>query len=161
MDTQALLDLCRINEEAPEFDLGFWSCGTHGCLVGNFCIARPTDRLRIDGWKMRCRGVDSNYDMTHVATRFGITFREGSFLFASSERTRGRWGEFVSLVHARGVERPLADREAAIRRVRKFIYWKLKRREFMYDDRGCVREEARRMEGNRNFAAQARELACV
>lgn len=149
MDTQALLDLCRINEEAYEFHLGYWSnvCQTHGCLVGNFVLARQCDTLTLNTLNRTLCAFQA------IARRFEITFNESSFLFNMEDVVRDKFGRYVH-----GRLRPMKDREAAIRRVRKFIYWKLKRREFMHEPDGRVRESARRLEGDHNFAAQA--LAC-
>jgi len=53
VDLDALTDVLQINESVlPEnFYMGWWMrrtlCGTVACLVGNFCLARPHDTLRL------------------------------------------------------------------------------------------------------------------
>jgi hypothetical protein len=172
MDTQALLDLCRINEEARGFDLGSWTstkggCGTVGCLVGNFCLARPNDELRLSDGRGQPLFPQTRDAAPAIAKRFGISVGEAQWLFSMDEIERNQNG-FVSYgaknwrpfgySFRSGGNRDCYDRESAIRRVRKLIYWKLKRREFMYEDDGRVRESARRLEGDHNFASQT--LAC-
>jgi hypothetical protein len=161
MDAQALMDLCRINEESrARFNLGTWRtiCGTACCLVGNFCVARPGDSLRLINESGRYMpfmdGVRRTGDLqVQTAARFGITVPEACFLFGPHDKVRTVWGRSAGMK-----SRDAYDMHAAVRRVRKYLYYKLRKREFCYDEKGCVRESARRMEGDHNFARQA--LAC-
>ena len=45
-------------------------------------------------------------------------------------------------------------REQRIGRLRKFVYYVLHKRELLYDDSGCVRESARRAEGDHHIVRQ-------
>lgn len=164
MDAQGLMDLCRVNEEAPDFNLATWQepCGTFGCLVGNFCVARPDDELRMVryGWGFAPMIEPECGIWKSVAKRFGLTLGEAEFLFAGTNHSFNEWGLIPDREGGFLATdmRDCKDRSAAIRRVRKLIYWKLKRREFIHEPDGRVRESARRLEGDHNFAAQA--LAC-
>lgn len=179
MDTQALMDLCRINEEAKEFDLGKWSedlhprrtffglrCGTAGCLIGNFCLSNPDDRLKLantDKWGIvpaidgrpfcDTQGFLTGEKVwSHIGERFGISQSEASFLFNSRDKVRDSHGRIEKWIF-----RNCKNRDAAIRRVRKLIYYKMRKQEFTHEPDGRVRESARRMEGDRRFDRQVLE----
>lgn len=161
MDTQALLDLCRANEEAPGFHLGGWthSCGTYGCLVGNFCLSHPLDDLQLDylGHPF-LEGVSNS--MRGAAARFGITDAEAMWLFAYCNFDRNKFG-FIRQMGVGGFQlgdmRQQDDRASAINRVRKLIAYKVRKRLLWFDDRGCIKECARRAEGDHNVMAAVLE----
>lgn len=183
MHTQRMFDLVRANEEAPGFDLRHWfsdgvphagrSCGTVGCLAGNYEL-----RLRRAGDSMYGPGQHPPYcDYGTVARHFGITTAESYFLFSPWNLARWRYGiyygERAGILAAtprfgmitpheriKGVvseERDCEDRQAAIGRVRKFIYYKLHKREMLYDADGRVRETIRRAEGDHRVDLKVRE----
>lgn len=168
-DIQSLMDLCRANEEAEEFDLTKWisepigfeerektissmlcygdidepPCGTYGCLVGNHLLkTREWEKLdEID------RGTFST-----AAHYYGLTSGEAEFLFSSLNHEVGPnglipdgWGGYRLNV---GSHRRHRDKDAAIRRVRKLIYYKLRKQELCYEEDGRVKESARRAEGD-------------
>jgi hypothetical protein len=155
MDTQALLDICRANEAVREFDLNnpVTSCGSAGCLIGN--------------WYFIARRNDKNWTFNGVSDELGITLAEAAFLFSEYDRfpgstyripTRNFWQALGGVEP--GLPRPrhgLEARDAAIRRVRKFIFYKLHKRELCYDENGCVRETIRRAEGNHNVTRSVLE----
>lgn len=164
-DFQALMDLCRISEEAREFHLGIVasgsSCGSYGCLLGNYAISGNDKRYRIHPECSRLIQFDGKSAELNgnlygdAADRFGITLAESMFLFCEYDRLRK--DNYYVDPNQSGYKRPWVGaeaRSAAIGRVRKFIYYKLKKREFMYEEDGRVKESARRLEGNHGFAAQ-------
>jgi hypothetical protein len=130
-----LLRCARNTDEASGFDLsGFVnSCGSYGCLVGNDMLALGIYRglmIHPRDWATKEYGVSS------------VPYCTGplSFLFYFFRRRDD-------------------SREAALRRLRKFIYYVLHKREMLYDERGCVRETARRSEGDHFICRAALEQA--
>lgn len=179
-DIQSLMGLCRANEEAEGFDLGGWihdpkdwwdgdvtkdvgemladgelknpPCGTHGCLVGNHLLATREFKL--------LNRIDTTQSFETVAKRYGLTVGEAEFLFAAANHRMGRFGlikDFDGGYKVGGtIElcREYNDRESAIRRVRKLIYYKLRKRELCYEEDGRVKESARRAEGDHRIDRQ-------
>jgi hypothetical protein len=144
-NAQGLMDLIRANEEAPNFNLGSWvePCGTFGCLVGNWAIR--CNRM----WMLDSDGI---YDL--AAESLGITRKESRFLFSTIDVVRDRFGFEVP-----GLDRDCENRSAAINRVRKFLYYKLRKWELLYEEDGRVKESARKQEGDRMVCREALE-AC-
>lgn len=146
MNTQTLFRLIRNNENAKGFYLTLWfstsiECGTIGCLVGNDALMSGNEQLRLS--LLTCHTDPYIFP----AKEYGISRMAAAWLFGPYKTLRG------------GGNRNPDDREAAINRVRKYVYWKLHRQEMMYDERGCVRETIRRAEGNHMVARQV--LAAV
>lgn len=149
MNAQALFRLIRNNEAAENFDLGQWVCGTYGCLVGNDLLA-----CGFEPRAFHCMRF------TEAGDFYGISALMASFLFGRHEVDRGSSGiavadygngEMVISAHDMGEslrDRNIEDKDAAISRVRKYLYYKLHKAEMEYDDRGCVRESIRRAEGD-------------
>lgn len=139
----ALMRCVRNNESAPGFNLLTFvsECGTFGCLVGN-------DRL----------GCQIHLEETHYSwsvREYGVTRTVWQFLFGECEIARGAGGLVLSrsddgflLAFNGSRRRNENDRTAALNRLRKFIYYVLHKRELLYDDNGCIRETARRAEGD-------------
>lgn len=142
MDAQALMNLIKANEEAPNFNLRTWEapCGTYGCLWGNYCIASGTP-------------ISLN-PIRESAAVLGITPSEAVFLFSAANLLVGKWGiqyESDGLPAGDSTNwRQPDDREAAIKRVRKFLYYKLHKRELCHEPDGRVKESARHTEGDHN-----------
>jgi hypothetical protein len=142
VNAQGLMDLIRANEEAPDFNLGTWMhpCRTYGCLVGNWAI--QCDRMFV-------LETDNIYGLT--ADSLSLSYRESSFLFCTIDIRRDEWGHPLRP----GVQRDWRNREAAINRVRKFLYYKLRKRELLYEEDGRVKESARRTEGDHHVCRAA------
>lgn len=81
------------------------------------------------------------------------------FLFCPSTLRRGRFGILWDRVYPEpGPRRDDADdQDACIRKVRKFIYYKLHKRELCHEPDGRIRESARRAEGDHHIARRVLE----
>lgn len=154
-NVQTLMRCARNNENAPDFNLGAWfhPCGTYGCLVGNDVIATYPNGLR------------SLMSPRWTTIEYGIPHTISALLFSNRELSHERWGieclrEHGAIHPLVGIRRDPLNREAALNRLRKFIYYVLRKRELLYDDSGRIRETARRAEGDhfviRNVLADVR-----
>lgn len=132
------------NEKAPGFNLHQWDCGTYGCLFGNDMIANGL------------AGVFSVTFNPHTLAESEYGLSQGAELFLFSCMDVGYLDRWVRFPGGGGL-RSKHDREAALSRLRKFIYYVLHKRELLYDDRGCIRETARRAEGNHMVLSQVKE----
>ncbi len=138
----ALMRCVTNNEKASDFYLGAWSCGTHGCLVGNDALAIGVDRNYI-GWGF----ASDEYGLGYVILQFLFGTRDfGRSSIGIELRPTIAW-----LINNVSCTRDPRDRTAALNRLRKFIYYVLRKRELLYDDSGCVRETARRAEGDHHI----------
>lgn len=138
MNTQRLLDLIKVNEQAIYFDLSEWICGSYGCLLGNYSLSIK-DR-NVFNFKTKYESV-----YRQAALYFDIPLKISYFLFSpyNFKRTKTKLmvnGYRCSTFRA---SRDCYAKDAAINRVRKYVYFKLHQREMELDERGCVREEAR------------------
>lgn len=134
IEFQKLLDLIKTNGCASHFRLNCFinSCGTFGCLIGNDFLAnrgeRPCLRSAIKDIGPDLGGAVWNWRI--IATEYGITLSESLFLFSDIKHTLC-WVKDHNEGFA--VYRDFLDKKAAINRVRKFIYYKLHKRELMED----------------------------
>lgn len=165
-------------ESPRRFDLGTYArdepCGTTACLAGEFCLTYPRDRLRLVRavqLDVGTLGLSQNFGILlagenerdavsggflAISQRFGISHGMAQWLFSHKEIARDARGMrrfdrfkpcFGDVPFRSGAERA-NDRAAAVRRVRKFLYYILHKRELLHEADGCVRETARRQEGN-------------
>jgi hypothetical protein len=137
-----LLRCVRNNEEAKGFYLGRWitvehECGTIGCLVGNDWLALGHEPV-VPGCTV------NEWALMEYALKPGV----GRFLFGESDIPKRPGLGIATKSLWPGEQRDQHDREAALARLRKFIYYVLHKRELLYDDSGRIRETARRAEGN-------------
>jgi len=124
-------------------------CGTSGCLIGTFCLNEPNDRLRLIGGaptlseayysNEACVICHSN-DICVIcnsneacAVRFSLSYAEALFLFGRSGK--GRSAPAMEL-----------SGEEAIKRLEKFILYKVRKHEIMEHY-----ETYRRTEGDMMF----------
>lgn len=125
MNTQRLLDLVKANEGSNGFDLGSWlsDCGTYGCLVGNHHVANPIDvpYALFDEGEIALKRISKLYKLTQF---------EAAFLFGIRDLSHTRW-RYNHVSHHAGRTRDPYDKEAAINRVRKLIYYKLRKADLM------------------------------
>lgn len=151
---QRLLDVCKATETLPigGFDMGTINCGTVGCMIGNYNAMTGRAKLRF-GTRYG-RSVDD-----HDCAHFGITEREYKWLFDLGVY-RGCFEEVLK-TNWSGPDRDIANVTSAeaLRRLRKFIYYKLHKHEMCYDEKYGVKESARRAEGNHCFAMRAKAKA--
>jgi hypothetical protein len=91
MNRDRLLDLLAVLDETPEENLDMlnWQaepCGTVGCAVGNYCMARPDAEL-----KLQCQEpvLGSRRGWPAVAEYFGLTLHEAYYLFDSEKYDPG------------------------------------------------------------------------
>ena len=151
MKTQLLLDLIKANEAAENFNLGRWieHCGTYGCLVGNHACAVGGEFLSVAS--SFCDG-DASTTFSILASKYGVTIRESFFLFASQNNTicwdAGSGENIYSTTY-----RLRTDKQKAINRVRKYLYYKLHKQELMEDPK------VRHMEGDHHVVRKAAERA--
>jgi hypothetical protein len=135
IDIQGLLDMARYAEEAEHFDMSLWrnTCGTAGCLVGTFCMRRPEDALGvtyISGLHVSIVTYNGVCCVRGgISLRFGISEEESRFLFS-------RYHLANCPSNRRSPARPatFSNREQAVARLRKFIYYKMHRAELSYDE---------------------------
>jgi hypothetical protein len=150
---QNLMRLVKNNERARRFDLSLLlqhdECGTIGCLVGNDYIAEYNKTSYF-----------SVADVDRTQIEYGISPQIWDFLF-SNLNTEYNYGLYEIFGEKKVIrickQRDHLDKEAAIKRVLKFIYYVLHKRELLYDDSGRIRETARRQEGNHNVLKQVKE----
>lgn len=151
---QRLLDVAKATELLPlggfmmdevlyEVDESDSSCGTAGCMIGNYNRMVGRDAFSFGD------GVDDHL-------YFGISRAEYDFLFAEGDNVFSK---------IRGRVLCKVTRPKALSRLRKFIYFKMHKHEMTYDERYGVSDRGRKAEGNQNFAgrakAKAAELATV
>lgn len=154
----ALEQLVEANERAPGFDLSSWSCGTFGCLVGNFCIAHPADALALNGVHDLIYRGEAYENFSAAAARFGLSDRESIFLFSPMNDGAAPdsyvYPEFFCELSTSWIygDRDTDDRHAAINRVRKFIAYKRKKAAIFASG-----ELARRQEGDWMVVRHAQE----
>lgn len=176
MNTQALLTLIKANEETPDdlFDMEYWvdapqsfeagdhPCHTAACLAGNYGLKTKRLGYTFASNVSTLDGKGLGYKL--LAEEFGITNSEAVYLFSPFSFFVGprgikfEYGE--PMVTSRLPRNPLG-KEAAINRVRKFVYYKLRKRELCHEADGRVKESARQTEGNHYVCAQAKEDARV
>jgi hypothetical protein len=160
-----LLRCVTSTENAPNFDLGTWvqvgePCGTYGCLVGNDILTTTGNIRSRHTWHddfdevtcLNTLNVDEDVDISEWAMQeYGISEKLMDYLFMPNDFLL-RWNgghnayDFKTRKHD--------DRAAALRRLRKVIYYILHKRELMYTDDMKVRETARRQEGDHNVLQQ-------
>jgi hypothetical protein len=148
IDFQGLLNVLKAGESEPYLKMDAWEeenvCGTSHCLIGAFCTQHPLDALRLkqDGWEriqptMPYRNTGRQLTNTSaIAERFGISVTEAQFLFTTTIYGKD-WPTRRMVRDAAGLAK-----EAALNRLRKFIYYKLHKAEMTL-------EEGRKVEGNR------------
>lgn len=151
---KAFFELIKANEEAPNFNLRTWEnkCGTYGCLIGNYAIKHDIKNV----FNLETRYKERVWD--RAATFLGISLKEAHYLFYDFNPHRCT-NHITMYYTTRGERRDTTNREAAINRVRKFVYYHLHKREMCLDDKG-VTEKSRQV-GDVNFAAKVKELCAV
>lgn len=150
-DAQELMNLVKANETAKDFNLSSWlqPCGTFGCLVGNHMVANGVS-VKVDFLSRVPVGYDKK--------RYGLSQQEFDFLFASCDIFRefcitynaftNQSECFTSIMVSK---RNYFDKEAALNRVRKLIWWKLRKQEIMADD------NARHIEGDWDLVNEVKQ----
>jgi hypothetical protein len=162
-DIQSLLRLIRHNEQAKSFDLSLWfyvdhddivrgECGTTGCLVGNDVMGCCSlDTVSMESIENQLsdtlmRGLGSKLKPWSTATGeygYGVPHRIFAWLFHSvAVRSNGQYD----------FHRDELDRDAAIARVRKYVYYVLHKREMMTG--GTKTYDNARQTGHVNVAAK-------
>jgi hypothetical protein len=149
---QRLLKVVQATEELPlgGFNMGCVvdACGTAGCLIGNYnaLVGREPRTFRYNDMVLACLcTAHAPQDYIH----FGISKSEYAWLFDGGPQFRRRklstnWSHVVEVT-----------REQALRRLRKFLYYKLHKHELTYDEREGVSDRGRRAEGDQMFALRA------
>lgn len=143
IDFQGLLNVIKAAENEPNLQMRVWrvvdphGCGTSNCMIGAFCKEHPDDILTMEGSLIDApslRGVKQEYGYKHalkaISQRFGLTIREACFLFTGNHTYYQHVPDAMQL-----------DKERALNRLRKFIYYKLHKSEMTLD-------EGRRVSGN-------------
>lgn len=149
----ALLRLIKNNELSKAFDLRHFvqPCGTFGCLIGNDWLA--THEPSLAGLEFDFRHTNFwEFSRCQYKTSHWVSF----WLFNTHDFFKGPWGIRLSKSWF-GEQRNCTDRQAALNRVRKFVYYVLHKRELLYDDSGCIRETARRSEGDQHVLQQVQQ----
>lgn len=135
IDIQGLLKVAKATEERPsdKFSMKSWGdsdCNTSCCMIGSFCHDNPSDELVLfgsDDGDVYVPILKKHKDfmmpyifnhMTGIMIRFGLSRRAAIFLFDTEYSTKSR-----------GKETP----QEAVKRLYKYIYYKLKKREMLDD----------------------------
>lgn len=151
IDFQGLLAVGTATEAEEFFSMRYWespnSCGTTHCLVGAFCVAHKCDSLQLDRSKYLVFARPRLGKLTYlaaIAVRFGITEKEASWLFAgtpgASAAVRWAWTPATRLT-----------KDAALARLRKFIYYKLHKQEMVVESgRNKQLHQPRNISGRRS-----------
>ena len=110
---EALEDMIRVNEQAPEIHMDTWinRCGTHGCLCGNYALVR---REFLCG-----RGIA----YINLRKHLGITKKEFKWLFTANPLTRVCHSSPYLLSHRAPSAAALSGPEA-LARLKKFVAYK-------------------------------------
>jgi hypothetical protein len=166
-DFEALEQIADVNEfevTDSEFDMGMWlnRCGTVGCLFGNWLNRKGDTRFslihNIDGETHGLKFINLNTLAKYlqiasplgvyygIANELGISDKESQFLFAPYK---------VLEILKRQHNYDSNDRLTRVRRIRKFIAYKLRKFELLSDY-----EAARRM-GDVNVAKHVMETVGV
>lgn len=158
---QGFFNLIKANEESKDFDLYQWYCGSYGCLIGNYGIKFSIlEMLGIiplpDSESNDCDIVSNVY--IRAANHLGISLNESWYLFTGQNPAHNE-NHTTYYYYMGGESRKRHDKEAAINRVRKFLYYHLKKREFCIDEKG-ITDKSRKV-GDVNFNKQVRELCAV
>lgn len=156
INTQALLELVKNNEKVNNFDLRHLidDCGTFGCLIGNDYIQKHGKFNPIIDYSMNVEVSQQVFEWSK--SEYCLPKSIWNFLFQYYDANKTWRGILLNSI---GCARDCSDKKAALRRVRKFIYYYLHKQELIYDERGCVRETIRRQEGNYNIVNKVKEKA--
>lgn len=115
IDFQGLLHVMKATEDRPEenFDMGSW-CGTSCCMIGSYVYSNYNKdfKIRLEGKKI---SVES------ISDKFGITLKEAQFLFTAHRPGKCRKAMFL-------------NKEQALSRLRKFIYYKMHKQEMIVEE---------------------------
>lgn len=167
IDFQGLMNVAKANEpvELKNFNMQMFrevnTCGTKGCLIGNFCAEYPDDILQL---KPSCdlhdrvlfNVVEAKDPWVSIGNRFNITPSEADWLFGYGSiyikkhyTSKTPEGTVLRRVRHNIKVRALSKvtKEQALARLRKFIYYKLRKQELMEGD--GFSERARYISGNR------------
>lgn len=133
MNKQALLELIKANEQAKKIDIDTWAspCQTYGCLYGNYAIRKYGSLNPLITYK-------------EPAKEFGISKNLAMLIFGSWYLDKNKYGLLIrnkSVSFHHGKHKYLSH-EKHLKRLRKIVYYLLRKDEFVYDKRG-VREEVR------------------
>jgi len=140
----AMLGFAETAERSGELDMAGWHCGTAGCLVGTFCHANPNDRLQLvqPSWSRdlhpRLVDTDKAFGEESIAARFGLNLSEARFLFTCEhlliwKRTSGQRYEAECFNVGEASPAHALSPLAAISRLRKFLYYKMRKSELLED----------------------------
>lgn len=159
-DVQTLLNIARATEDTKDenFSMRFWkpefytsSCNTACCMVGNYILRYIKEDIFIkDGLLFGISNVNEQFEI--LAEKLKISQIECEFLFG-----------VIFHEYDIYIERTEETRLHALTRLRKYIYYKLRKREILGDlntkEGRATYERARKTEGNHNFTLKA--LAAV
>jgi hypothetical protein len=141
------------------------SCGTVACLVGWDWVmcGRPVPASISENLALRTLVHASRGSLEDFVDHgewgfeeYGVSEELFDFLFMPYS-DRLVWNPERERNCESSTVRDCRDKEAALNRLRKTIYYILRKRELMYDDSGRVRETARRQEGDHNILRKVME----
>jgi hypothetical protein len=131
IDFQGLLAVMTATENEPNILMAEWECGTSHCMIGAFCDQNHLDVLQLRAetpimWARRYPCLITNPElsiMEAIAVRFGITEHEARWLFAGIFKPfASNWRPVMNF-----------NKEKALKRLRKFIYYKLHKQEMLIE----------------------------
>lgn len=162
-DIQGLLRVLHAAENEFNFSMSYWEnftkgCGTTHCMIGAFCDQNEKDDLLLKRGSISLRHYPDIENTEAVAERFSLTKKEVEWLFVVYCHT---WYTTKKPV----VKSPLykhtpattLNKEKALARLRKFIYYKLHKQEMIVE---VGRNKQRIDQGRYSSGRSSAVLAC-
>lgn len=120
IDFQGLLHVMKATEDRPEenFDMGSW-CGTSCCMIGSYMYSNYNKDFKIYLEGPFYKG--EKISVGSISDKFGITLKEARFLFTAYRGGKCRKAMFL-------------NKEQALSRLRKFIYYKMHKQEMIVEE---------------------------
>lgn len=153
-NVQDLFNIATSTERAENFCMGRWgiklSCGFSGCMIGNWIVQYQPNNVSLGGGILYVGNFEVRAGFYNlIAERLQISELEFEWLFALNAGSS--YNKFA--------DRYLERKEEALARLRKFIYYKLRKRELLGDpttkEGRQQYERARRIEGNHMISEHA------
>jgi len=140
LEIRKLYELASANEQSIGFNLDLWlnECGSFGCLVGNDFLVNMVDRPYLTA-----RGSDF-WDIPTLRLEYGISKGEAYFLFYDAS-TRYVWNSDLNTNIRIRQFRNSQDKEGAVKRIRKFLYYRLHKQEL--ETSRCKDQRQRKLQG--------------
>jgi hypothetical protein len=134
MKTQELLYMVKASEKRDLYMGAYYNCGTHGCLVGNYALEKVQEdkdffHLQDDEWIFDLNSMYYDEALERMSEYFGISKYYVKWLFIGIFSTTDENGfPHDKYCYTHTLNEFNTDKRA-VKRLRKFIYFKLKQAE--------------------------------